>query len=102
MYSFLIHQGSIECRLLTSVFYERGKEICQKCPFPTDLKNPQTKSYFEQSLKEFMLNFPRLIDDSELSKKAFIEYGNCNYTIETFVRINAKAGFKVIARKKGF
>ena len=100
--SFYLHQGSIECRLLTSVFYDKGKEICQKCPFPSDLKNPQTKSFFEKSFKEFLLNFPRLTSDTELSKKAFIHYGNCKYTIDTFIRINAKAGFKVIAKKKNF
>ena len=74
--------------------------ICQKCPFPPDLKHPQTKSFFEKSLKEFMENFPRLISDPELSKKAFIDYGNCKYTIETFIRLNVKGGFRTFSKKK--
>ena len=47
-----------------------------------------------------MQNFPRLIGDPELSKKAFIDYGNCKYTIDTFIRLNVKGGFRTLSKKK--
>lgn len=86
-------KGSIEFRLLTSVFYDKGKEIGQKCPFPPDQKM-QTRMFFERNFKSFLQTFPELVCDSELSKKAFIEYGNAKYTVEAFMRINARNGFR--------
>jgi len=86
-------KGNIEFRLLTSVFYDKGKEIGQKCPFPSDQKM-QTKMFFERNFKSFLQTFPELVCDSDLSKKAFIEYGNAKYTVEAFMRINARNGFR--------
>ena len=93
------HQGNVECRLLTSVFYDFGKEICQKCPYPPDLKHPETKRYFDQSVKELMKNFPEFTKNPDLLKTPFIDHGAAKVTLETFVKISSRNGFHNFTKK---
>lgn len=92
-------KGSVECRLLSSVFYDFGKELKKKCPQPHDLKNPKTRNFFMTSVTEFMNQFPNLQLNcpNSLISEMKIEVGGSKirrYTPEAFVRVNARNGFK--------
>ena len=97
-WSIPLYQGSVECRLLTSVFYDFGKEISQRCPSDPDLKNRETKAFFDRSVKQFLLEFPRLVDEAD-ARKALLDHGSCRVTLETFVKISARNGFHSVTRK---
>ena len=53
-------KGSVENRLLTSVFYDFGKLAFEQCPsgYSPDLNDFQTKNYFQSCLNFFAESFP--------------------------------------------
>ena len=90
----MFSQGTVESRLLASIFYEQGKVIAQSCPYDKDWKNMRTREYVKQQMNEFLLNFPNLNIDSAPSKglKILVGTGHC-YTPMAFIRMHTRNGF---------
>ena len=91
-------KGSVENRLLTSVFYDFGKSAFEQCPYARDLKNDETKSYLRSSLDNFLNWFPNLNwqdPDSPLyNYKVSVGVSNCStYTPLGYIRRAVRNGF---------
>ena len=81
-----------------TVFYDVGKALFDACPYPHDLKNPDTNNYFMSNVNHFMKSFPNLQLNAPNSPIANlkIEVGTSKvkkYTPEAFVRVQARNGF---------
>ena len=87
-------QGSIECRLLTSVFYDFGKSLSSICPHSLDLDPKTANDYFMAAFQQFIDCFPnlRLNDERVASQK--IETGSSKFTFLAYARLHARNGFK--------
>ena len=101
----LLPQGSVECRLLTSVFYDFGKALSSTCPYSLDANPKLANDFLLEAFQLFIKQFPnlRLFDDEFASQK--IETGSTKYTYQAFARLHArngfKQGFKIMAKIHG-
>ena len=94
----MIHQGSMECKLLSSVFYDLGKGLATSCPHPPDLKEDRTNEYFLRAVDEFLLSFPTLatfVQKSDLR----IQNGTNSLSCFAFLKMNSRNGFMMGTRK---
>ena len=87
-------QGSVECRLLTSVFYEFGKFVSAQCPFYVKEDAQLANGYFIKAFQEFILLFPNLRLNDEEFASTKIESESYSYSYLAFARLNARNGFK--------
>ena len=95
LFSFLF-KGSIECRLLTSVFYDFGKSVYWRCPYSKCLQNQETQDYLRSSLDNFLTMFPNLNSNDPSSPvyghKVTVGSGS-TYTPYGFIKRAARNGF---------
>ena len=89
----------MECKLLSSIFYDLGKNLAESCPFPPDAKNKATNEYFLKAVEEFLLSLP-LLHQFVYSTKMRIINGTNNLTCHAFVKMNARNGFIKILKSK--
>ena len=90
-------KGSIECRLISSLFYDFGKELRRLCPFDLDFANPLHRDYFARHVDAFIARFPNLElhDPNSAVSRLKVEVGsNKRYTPQAYLRVNARNGFK--------
>ena len=87
-------QGSVECRLLASVFYDFGKSLAALCPHSQEPSSNSANEFFMSAFQQFISSFPnlRLSDDSFASQK--IETGCTRFTYLAYARLHARNGFK--------
>ena len=86
-------QGSVESRLLTSVFYDFGKSLSG---YQSSAPGPDPKSandYFMAAFRQFIDSLPnlRLNDRSFASQE--IETGSRKFSFLTYARMSARNGF---------
>ena len=90
-------KGSVECRLLTSVFYDFGKSVYWNCPHSKSLQNEETKQHLRSSLDTFMEMFPNLSSTDPSSPlygyKVTVGSSGSTYTPYGFIRRAARNGF---------
>jgi len=96
-------KGSPECKLISSVFYDFGKELRRRL-FPAGFQDPSTRDSFISLVNSFMDFFPnlRLNEPGSPISKLKIQVGGDrvrSYTPEAFLRVNARNGFKVDINK---
>ena len=96
----LVLQGTVESRLLTSVFYDFGKSLASSCPYAVD--HMLADDFFMTAFREFIDLFPnlRLCDESFASQR--IQTGSNKSAWKTylaFVRLHARNGFKKSYKK---
>ena len=92
-------QANVECKLLTSIFYDLGKGLAENCPYPLDIKHEATGRYFMKALDCFLLTFPTL-DAFVKSTKLRIENGTNNLSCLAFLRMHARNGFTKIVKTR--
>ena len=89
-------QGSVESKLLSSVFYDLGKALAEKNQMSPDLKDDATNNYFLTAIDEFLLQFPIINYFARKSKHKIL-----TKSCLAFLRMNARNGFwKVIKGRK--
>ena len=69
-----------------------GKNLAERCPYPTELKQPATNEYFMQAVDEFLLTFPTL-NNFVRNTDVRIQNGTNNISCLAFVRMNSRNGF---------
>lgn len=94
-------KGTAESRLLTSVFYDFGRNLIESCPFSLDVKNNMTSTFLRDNVKRFLINFPNLQIDNPRSPvhECRIPVGALTLKPEAFLRMNARAGFVAASKK---
>ena len=99
-------QGSVECRLLTSVFYEFGKNLATQCPYSGPHQAKESNDFFTVAFHEFVKLFPNLHLDNDEFASQKIQIGTTisesgtskSVTFIAFTRLHARNGF-VASRK---
>jgi hypothetical protein len=84
-------KGSVEFRIMTSLFYEFGRELSKVCPYEVDCV--QGKSFFSDNIDTFFKLFPNFRID---------EYSHLRLSGKTpsmFLKLNARNGFMREKRK---
>ena len=103
-FTFLCFKGSVENRLLTSVFYDFGKLAFEQCPtgYSLDLNDCHTKNYFQSCLNFFAELFPNFDFRNPQSCIADckIEVGNGTMVLPlAYIRRAARNGFRYAGEK---
>lgn len=90
-------KGTMECRLISSLFYDFGKELKRLCPFDLDFQNTAHREYFAKHVEAFQERFPnlQLQDPDSAVSRLKVEVGSDKrYTPAAYLRVNARNGFK--------
>ena len=101
---FILFKGSVENRLLTSVFYDFGKRASEQCPsgYSLDLNDYNTKYYFQSCLNDFAELFPNFDFGNPQSRLADCKIVVGNGTLLNplaYLRSAARNGFRYAAKK---
>ena len=92
----LFLKGSVENRVLSSIFYEFGKTAFYECPHPPDLRNADTKMYLRNRVDQCLELFPNfnLTDPNSPLFRHKVTIGvDSNYTPLGYIRRAARNGF---------
>jgi len=90
-------KGTMECRLISSLFYDFGKELRRLCPIDLDFQNVAHREYFAKHVEAFQERFPNLLlqDPGSVVSRLKVEVGSDKrYTPAAYLRVNARNGFK--------
>ena len=85
------YQGTLECKLLSSVYYDLGKKLAETHPMLND--SYSTSKHFLNAVDGFSVNFPNL-HVFTLNSNFKIPIGSRNYSCLAFLRMNARNGAK--------
>ena len=82
----------MECKLLTSVFYDLGKGLAERNSLTPDIRNEETNNYFMKAVHEFLLTFP-ILNGFATTSNFKVPIGTNKMSCLAFLRMNARSGF---------